>query len=501
MSSIISHTLVHPYAQRIARREGLLGKQAAFDRRVEELILDQTSEAWQASMGEATEQIFQGKGKEGSIRHGALEWITEGKRKTVAGPILDNAVFPFHRAMINLPAEGFVRMPGISLIPMSVKMFQNRREGKPWFTDITNADEIAGQIIFSAIGMLIYALSADDEEDAFVTGALLDFDEAERKHRYHAGVAPPSSMRIWGKWVSYDKFDPIATPIAMVADVSTSIKRGDDPWEVAANLALSGGKQVTGKSFARPLQDLLRITEKGGIRKWWVNYASSHVSNLYQQVRRNYQEHVGYNPDPSVTKEILKRTELMETDPIYDAWGRMAENITRWTGIKVQDTKTFKGDRIFLKWNNKNPDRSAYPGKAGNTYKGKLDTDRRFESKQYSDFTRVAGTLAKDIVEEAISDEHAGNPDILTLKQAQYILRESREIVRQHWKDNGNFDINTEYLTYKIKVASIKNALKYRPMPQKTGDPLQNLEKEVAAWNEMQTAQDRYRESLRKIRK
>ena len=507
MNSIISHTLVHAYAQRIARQEGLKKDSKQYDSRVDELVLDKTSVAWQAAMGEATEQVFQGKGKEGTIRRGFHTLVDSSKKAPLIGPILDNTVFPFHKAMINLPAEGFARMPGFAQIPMLVKIIQNKKAGKPIFEDVANSEEVAGQILFSMLALFIASMVDGDEEKTTITGSMLDWNPQERQHRYTEGVAPPSSVKMFGEWWSFDKADPIATPIAILTDAISAFKKGKSKTEIMQEFGQSTIKQVSGKTFGQGLRDVGRLSEEGGFRKWAINFAGSHMPNIYQQAQRaglpfgitSGQDDVGYNKDEKFWTEVGKRTEVLDTDSIYDVWGRKAKNITSWTGTKTTGAKLFKGDRVFVNWNQNN-DKKAYPADPDNKYTGEAGVIRTLDSKQFSDFKRVAGTLAKDVVMEAISSEHARNPDALTLKMTRSLITRARTEVKKYWKAKGNFDINEEVLKRKIINGAKKLVLKPNPKPRKTGDPTQNLDDELQAWEEMKAAQTRYRNSLGRIR-
>ena len=508
MNSIIAHTLVYAYAQRIARHEGLKKDSKQYDSRVEELIIDKTSIAWQAAMGEATEQLFQGKGKEGSVRSGIFKMVQTAKDVPGLGPVLDNTIFPFHKAMINLPAEGFARMPGFAQIPMIVKIMQNKYDGKPAFEDVANSEEVAGQILFTMLALFIASMIDGDEEKTTITGAMLDYNPQERQHRYTEGVAPPTSVKMFGEWWSFDKADPIATPIAILTDAISAFKKGKSKTEVLQEIGLSSMKQISGKTFGQGLRDAVRVTEEGGFRKWAINFTGSHMPNIFQQAARaglpfgvaSGQDYVGYNPSEGFLEEVGKRTETKATDPIYDVWGRKAKNITGITGAKVASAKLFKGDRVFVNWNQNN-EKKAYPADPSNEYTGEMGTTRKLDSKQFSDFKRVSGTLAKDLVMEMIPSNHARTPDALTLKLTRSILTRARTEVKNHWKDKGNFDINENALKRRIRSMARANVLKTPDKPRQTGDPTQNLEEELQAWEDMKKAIKRYRSASGGIRR
>jgi len=301
-------------------------------------------------------------------------------------------------------------------------------------------------------------------------------------------------------WWSFNKADPFATPISLWADFRTDWERGAGAGKLSSTFVKSLATQVSGKTFGQGIRDVGRAFAGEGWDTWLVNFTASHVPNIYQQMARINQEHVGYNEADTLKERIAKRTELQDTDPVIDTWGRKAKNITGITGIKVASADLFKGDRVFLKWNQNNPDSKAYPSDPDETYKGQSGVDRKFTSKEFSDFKRTAGTLAKKLVMEVISSEHAKNPDILTLSQTRYIITQSRKKVKDYWKKNGDFDINEKLFIRDIRIGSKKNALAPKPKPVKVGDPGQNLEEELAAWEEIRAAQTRYKESFGKIR-
>jgi len=507
MSSIITHSILAPYAQRIARHEGLEEGSKEFAQRVHELILDRSSIAWQAAMGEATEQLFQGEGAEGSMRAGFFNVVDEAKEIPLLGPILDNTILPFHKAMINLPAEGLVRIPGLGQIPMTVRMYQNFRANKPLFEGAVNAEHLAGQILFSILATVMAYMIDGDEEETLITGSLLDFDPEERMWRYTEGTVPKSSVRIGDFWWSIDKADPFASPISLWADIRTDYeRRGKIDRKLAGLFIKSLGSQVSGKTVGQGVRDAGRAVSEGAWDTWLVNFTASNWPNLFQQVTRLGQEDVGDNeanyPDDwfkELGERVKQRTEIIDAEPIIDTWGRKAKNITGVLGIKVASAKMHHGDRIYSNWNDANLDDKKVPPNPEKEYTVN-GAKRRFPNKEFSEFKLVSGALNDKLVKQVISDEHAKDPDVLTMKQTKHLIDNSRKLVKKHYQDNGNFDINEKALIHKIRIASKKYVLEPKPKPVQGKDPQQNLEEEVAAWEEMRAAQTRYRESLRKIR-
>lgn len=508
MSSIITHSILAPYAQRIARHEGLEEGSKEFAQRVHELILDRSSIAWQAAMGEATEQLFQGEGAEGSMRAGFFNVVDEAKEIPLLGPILDNTILPFHKAMINLPAEGLVRIPGLGQIPMTVRMYQNFRANKPLFEGAVNAEHLAGQILFSILATVMAYMIDGDEEETLITGSLLDFDPGERMWRYTEGTVPKSSIRIGDFWWSIDKADPFASPISLWADIRTDYeRRGKVDRKLSGIFIKSLFSQVSGKTVGQGVRDVQRGFSEGDWDTWLVNFTSSWIPNMYQQVTRLGQEDVGDNeanyPDDwfkELGERVLQRSEAIDAEPIIDTYGRKAKNITGWTGVKVASAKMHHGDRIYSNWNDANLDDKKVPPNPEKEYTVN-GAKRRFPNKEFSEFKLVSGALNDKLVKQVISDEHAKDPDVLTMKQTKYLIDNSRKLVKKHYQDNGNFDINEKALIHKIRIASKKYVLEPKPEPVQGKDPQQNLEEEVAAWEEMRAAQIRYKESFRKIRK
>lgn len=507
MSSIISHSILAPYAQRIARHEGLEEGSKEFAQRVHELILDRSSIAWQAAMGEATEQLFQGEGAEGSMRAGFFKNVDAAKEIPLLGPILDNTILPFHKAMINLPAEGLVRIPGLGQIPMTIRMYQNFRANKPLFEGAVNAEHLAGQILFSILATVMAYMIDGDEEETLITGSLLDFDPGERMWRYTEGTVPKSSVRLGDFWWSIDKADPFASPISLWADIRTDYeRRGKVDRKLSGLFIKSLFSQVSGKTVGQGVRDVQRGFSEGDWDTWLVNFTSSHVPNMYQQVTRLGQEDVGDNeanyPDDwfkELEERVLQRSEVIDAEPIIDTWGNKAKNITGVLGVKVASAKMHHGDRIYSNWNDANLDDKKVPPNPEKEYTVN-GAKRRFPNKEFSEFKLVSGALNDKLVKQVISDEHAKDPDVLTMKQTNYLINNSRKLVKKHYQDNGNFDINEKALIHKIHIASKKYVLEPKPKPVQGKDPQQNLEEEIAAWEEMKAAQTRYRESLGKIR-
>jgi len=263
---------------------------------------------------------------------------------------------------------------------------------------------------------------------------------------------------------------------------------------------------VSGKTVGQGVRDAGRAVSEGAWDTWLVNFTASNWPNLFQQVTRLGQEDVGDNeasyPDDwfkELEERFLQRAEIIDAEPIIDTWGNKAKNITGVLGVKVASAKMHHGDRIYSNWNDANLDDKKVPPNPEKEYTVN-GAKRRFPNKEFSEFKLVSGALNDKLVKQVISDEHAKDPDVLTMKQTKYLIDWSRKLVKKHYQDNGDFDINEKALIHKIRIASKKYVLEPKPKPVQGKDPQQNLEEEIAAWEEMRAAQTRYRESLRKIR-
>jgi hypothetical protein len=197
--SVIVSMEVGAHAYRAGKAKGLAGSV------LEEFISSQVdtldSYAWSAAFAKAEELTFQGK------RGMVASALSSGGNKLRSGKLgraVGRWVIPFVDTPAAIMEEGIKRMPVLG----AILDYAEARRGGANIADAGMTATLARQLI--ALGGMAMLWAAVDDDDPWITGSAVMSTQGGRDlaHRTH----PPQSIKIAGKWVGYDKIEPLPPP-------------------------------------------------------------------------------------------------------------------------------------------------------------------------------------------------------------------------------------------------------------------------------------------------
>lgn len=240
----ISQGELHALAYREAAKQGKKG--AEFWRTVSDLIKNPTDDMVEKTTEAATRQTFQDPlGQAGSsyinFRNKTwLKWIT-----------------PFVKTPVNITKEA-VRGSPAGLVTSKNSMER-------------------GQAVVGTAIAYYFAQAAMENR---LTGAA-PRDEAARK-RFFAEGKKPYSIRFGDKWFSYQRIEPFATPIGLIADGWRLWNEKDlkeaGAGEIAGEAARLLGKNAIDKTFMQGLNNMINAIEEPG--RYGERFVSSYASGM-----------------------------------------------------------------------------------------------------------------------------------------------------------------------------------------------------------------------------
>ena len=458
-------------AATIARKEGLTGR--AHEARVQELIDDLRSEAWDIAKKEASMRLLQDKG--GKLSSGIIDTAKKGTELSMGvGFMFKNFVVPFSKVPVRIPAQQLHRLPGTVI----GKMGQNIIKGRHVFSGIS--DRVAGQVAVGILGYIVFNLFDCDDEKTKITGATRESNEAEgaRKLRYSKGMKEDQTIEIGDTDYSYDKVDPAGGMIATLVDIARAIKCSDAPVDAVNTLFNSLWGQLVTKTYGRSATSLMKLgTKNYDITDWTADAMGSFVPQHYKQLKRYLREddNIGNPKSKDPITQMLKQTQISKSYPMYSHYGELARN-TKVLGFKSKSNIPYKGNRLFERYNFHHKDRNnSYPAPTEQTYDvGPVEVE--MPDKTFSEYQRLSGKLAKRVTDKLISDEMAANPDIHSLKLARKILSLSKETVKAPIKASqevllsGDIELDMDKAVKSLVIKSKNFALRVPKKPLRKGE-------------------------------
>lgn len=245
---------------------------------------------------------------------------------------------PFYRTPVRLMEQG-LRMSGLGL---TTKLFGMQNK---FYDDLAGKNgarnaAIARSQMSYAIGSL--GLTAMAVSRGQMTGGLTSSKDYERK-RELSEVAPPYSIKIRGKWYSYQRFEPFATPLKIMADIVEGMERVDyreaqgyyalrdeKVGDVMSLLVGSIARSTTSPTFMEGMDQFVTFLQEGFTENVGGQMASSFVPNLFKKIAGAIEPEVleveGYFKPMATSlklagtprRDIYGRT--VERDPLTGFW-------------------------------------------------------------------------------------------------------------------------------------------------------------------------------------
>ncbi len=236
-------------AHAIARKEGLAGE--AFAHRIENLLEDGDSAAWQAATDRADLLTFQEElGKFGRL-------VIEGRRK-VPGlryvlPFVTTPANIFKTALRKSPAGG-----GRSLYLLSQGELSRDKAIR------SGAEQLIG---LGVIALLAQGIGGgDDDDEPWITGTVPFRGSRKGERDLAARTAPPLSLRVGRKWYGYGRLEPLATWLGVTVDGLRGVKEaraGKEPDAVVGETLKRFAGQLEDKTFLDGIGRIIRAIDDG----------------------------------------------------------------------------------------------------------------------------------------------------------------------------------------------------------------------------------------------
>lgn len=298
----------------------------------------------------------------------------------------------------------------------------------------------------SGLAVMSILMAAVDDDDPWITGSP-GTQRGERDMAYR--TAPPYSIRLGDKWVSYQRLEPISTMLTVAVDTAKSLRRvGSGDTTQSAELARyweTSKSLVRDKTFLSGLSDILYAIEYNDATRLAVNFGSSWTPNaLKHAVRANdpYIREQKVWGDDTINKSArriaygLWPTAGNAPPPKQDLWGRDVKKGPKpisdylWTLLSPVDVRTpqvARPDIAITNWNTQNPDEPFAPTSMQPyvTIKG----ERKYlTDQQYANMLKDAGSRALNRLNRA--NLNTSTPTARDIDIINRVLQQERKAAR-----------------------------------------------------------------------
>jgi hypothetical protein len=257
---------------------------------------DHTSEAWQKAYTEAAEVTFQELSSAyHDARGGSTAAIAKGLAKIQQIPLAGPLMLPFIMTPLAILRQSMLRSP-VGAFRMGLRYMENQRNlsGNERARKYTK-QEVLRDTIDSFLGTALMSLAygavaslRDENDEPIVTGAAADFktERGKRDAEMNKEIAPPMSIKVGNRWVSYATIEPFSTLLQSAVDAGRLADK-KLPWDKAlVKSTASAVRTIANKSALTSLGDVYRVIT-GENEASWANYAAgratSYVPRLFMQ--------------------------------------------------------------------------------------------------------------------------------------------------------------------------------------------------------------------------
>jgi hypothetical protein len=274
---------LHTGATRIARIEGLKGTEAVI--RVANLVNDPPASLIKQSVEEADYRLF---------RQEPPAWVTSLGNFTEDKPFF-KFVIPFRRTPYNLVKFGIQRSPAGFLNP---SMYRNLAAKNP------EAAEQLARAMMGTVGAIGLAMLFDKGE---ITGAA-PTDRVARDEFYGENKLP-YAIKVGGRWISYEKLEPLNQTFTQVAAYVQAIAdKKDDKTigEIGMKAAMTIGAGLDNGLFVQQVNDFTEMV---------IN------------PDRNFEDYMTRLITGGIPASSMMRTIAQGTDPTFKQPTNIAESL------------------------------------------------------------------------------------------------------------------------------------------------------------------------------
>lgn len=331
-------------ARQIARNEGKAGEELA--KRIQEL-LSPGSLAWARAMDKALEVTFQTELKANNRAVDAIDGLADliqSAKKGRAGGLvkgISHFLFPFVLTPTNIFKAGVTMSPlglGLSIVDATraynMRKAGNAQDAERLYSAGRFFDDLVNQVVGWGLAMIAWELvepGEDEEALPFLTGSMpwRSTSKGERELAYR--TAPPMSVRIGDRWMSYARLDPFASALSFTVDAVKAMKKDVPADEAWMEIGTSMMTAMQDKTFLQGFSDFLNALDdpKRFGTRWVTNIATGFVPNLIRQPIRSADDLVRENDLPNdvgfmegLAIRVRNSTVPQMAVPAVDVWGR-----------------------------------------------------------------------------------------------------------------------------------------------------------------------------------
>jgi hypothetical protein len=376
-----------------AANEGLVDE--ALERRMMELYNDRASEAWVEAYDRSLNLTFKERGR---IVDALL-----GVRRKIPG---FRYIMPYVTTLVDLMGKG-VRHTPLSALAL-LNDFRKRDYSQ---TSLRTAEQLL------AWGTLATFVASIDPEDPWITGS-------RGPHRY--------TIKLLGKRFSYQRIDPFATALGIMADMAYAIQQGQ-PWTVIQEPFAAAVKMMDQKTMMQAMSDLMNVFDSiknnevetiDALLKFASNTFTGFVPNIVRAPIRATQETIPerrvYGARMEKTTKFLERTvkgmemftafspdhpkiDLAGRDRMRDGapiGGPMTDFLWRlFVPTQASHYNETAMDRLIYNWNRLHPE-EPYNPRGSNPWTKIKGKKVWLSNEQFAEFQRRRGRFANELIVE-----------------------------------------------------------------------------------------------------
>lgn len=331
-------------------------------------------------------------------------------------------IVPFARVPANLLKFAVRYLPGLNLAIPDVRAdLAKGGAGR----DLA----LAKMVIGSTIATAAYGAVANGT----LTGSGATFTPEEKSGKIASGEWQPYSIKMGGKWYSYNRFEPMARVAGIGADIAELTDRveGDDKASLPALVALMFGHAVISETYLSTLDGLMKGLEdpKRNGKLVFDNFVGSWVPGFLAQTA------TAMDPNKRVVDDwldslqsripLLREQLLPKINPLTGVAEPNPKNITPVDVVSEASDKVLsEAGRIGVMARGA-PQNIQLPGSSIDKRAGQVATT----PEQRQKFDIAAGTLAHQILTPIVSAEGWDTtPDVIQRRIYQKVLAASHKL-------------------------------------------------------------------------
>ncbi|MCC6295396.1 MAG: hypothetical protein IT469_01675 [Pseudomonadales bacterium] len=428
----------HARAHRQAFGAERLAGAAGWDR-VRELVADIHSPIWEQSLDTATHLAFQDR----PTALGRAALAARREFNAAARVPLATFILPF----ITTPDR--ILAAGLRLTPLvGIKTVADVAQGRlDWRNRGHIARALAENIVAWGLFLGIKAIadSRDEQDRPLITGSTPG-QRGARELAYR--TAPPMSIRIGDKYVSYSRIEPFATALGLVVDATQAPADAGELYEQAITTLKN---QLQDKTFLKGLSDIMAIVDQpssseGKALSMAQHIATGFVPNVLQAAQRSADATIRDRAIRGSDQRGMAATALRRgleqaapavftPPPRIDLWGREVDARQAGTGlsdfayrftvpIRLTDVdRATRFDLLINRYNSAVPDADRFlPEPPRPTIQRTVNGERttfRLSDAEFVRYQREAGRMAAErLANTTLNFDKPTERDIERIKKA-----------------------------------------------------------------------------------